>query len=908
VSRHPAQLLLVMAAALVPQIVMGQEASRTPPVGPPPHVTAAWDPDLALDPKRIPALSTYVTLALPNVTLHRALRALIGAAKLRLTYSGTLLPADRKVTIDARNVAAGAVLTDVLKGSGLDVFADRDGALALVRCPHEGRTGLASQQQRGTVVGVVTDRSTGQPLGGATVWVESTARPVTADMGGHYRIGDLRVGRHTVKARYIGYEADSVMVQVSFPAVTADVALARSEQMLAEVVTTGTFVPRNVRELATPITVITAEAIAQQRPQALVDLIRQAVPTAVGFERPSGSSSQTFFSVRGVSSLSGSSPLKILLDGIEVTSFTLSPVDPKSIERIEVVRGPQAGTIFGADAAGGVIQIFTKRGDSGLVSPQVTVEAGLGVLQTPYAGHRGVLRQEYTGAVQGGVQGITYHLGGGYTHLDDFVPTGDPSRQSIPSLYGGLQFRRGFVTVDVSGRHYRNRIPATLNPDILRSGFTPLSQPLYEMNDQTNEALGARVLVTPVSWLRHQTVVGIDRQALSAFQTRRRFTIPSDTLLALRSNRSRKLSFSSNATALLAPFRPIGGSLTVGLDHYELWADNFSTTNALNTDGVIVTSPPGSFERSRSRTRNTGYFAQGQVRLRQELFLTAALRAEQSTTFGVDSRTPWLPSVGLSFIALAGRPILKVRGSWGRGIRAPSPGQAFGVANAFQEYLPNPQLGPEEQEGWDAGIDLIFGSTASFSVTGFDQRARNLIMLAEVATDPIQTYQFRNIGRVTNKGVELEASLSTGNLTLRAHYGYVSSRIAAMATLSAGEIDVGDRPNGVPAHTGAATISFAPRAGTTVSTTLTYIGRLRSGDALGFFRCIGGTGPCPPGSEFSVEYPSLTKINVVCTQRMSQDLEGYLAVDNLTNNESYEGDNINPVTGRLTMAGLKATF
>ena len=124
------------------------------------------------------------------------------------------------------------------------------------------------------------------------------------------------------------------------------------------------------------------------------------------------------------------------------------------------------------------------------------------------------------------VQGITYHLGGGYTHLDDFVPTGDPSRQSIPSLYGGLQFRRGFVTVDVSGRHYRNRIPATLNPDILRSGFTPLSQPLYEMNDQTNEALGARVLVTPVSWLRHQTAVGIDRQALSAFQTRRRFTTP----------------------------------------------------------------------------------------------------------------------------------------------------------------------------------------------------------------------------------------------------------------------------------------------------------------------------------------------------------------------------------------------
>ena len=903
-SRHPAQLLLVMAATLVPEIVVGQEVSSAPPVGPPPHVTAAWDPDLALDPKRIPALANYVTLALPDVTIDRALRALIKTAKLHLTYSATLLPAAGKVTINARNVAAGAVLTDVLQGSGLDVFADRDGALALVRCPHEGRTSLARQEQPGTVVGVVTDRSTGHPLGGATVWIESSAGPVTADMGGHYRIGDLRAGSHTVKARYIGYKADSVTVQVSSSVTTADVSLSRSKQMLSEVITTGTFVPTKVIALPAPITVITAEAIAQQRPQALVDLIRQAVPTAVGFERPSGSSSQTFFSVRGVSSLSGSSPLKILLDGIEVTSFTLSPVDPRSIERIEVVRGPQLATIYGADAAGGVIQIFTKRGDSSLVGPQVALEAGLGVLQTPYEGHRGVLRQEYNGAVQGGGRDVTYHLGGGYTHLDDFVPTGDPSRQSIPSLYGGLQFRHGFVTVDVSGRHYRNRVPATLNPDILRSGFTPLSRPLYEMNDQINEALGARVLVTPSGWLRHQTAVGIDRQARSAFQTKRRFTTPDDTLLTFSSSRSRKLSFSSHATALVAPFQPIGGSVTLGVDHYEWWVDVYGTTNALNTDGAIITSPPGSFERDRSRTRNTGYFAQGQVGLRQKLFLTAALRAEESTSFGVDSRTPWLPSVGLSFIPLAGPRMLKVRGSWGRGIRAPSPGQAFGIANGFTEYLPNPQLGPEEQEGWDAGIDLMFGASASLSVTGFDQRARNLIVQTQVATTPIDAYQFRNLGRVTNRGVELEASLSTGTVMLRAHYGYVSSRIVATVPTSA----VGDQPDGVPAHTGAATVSFTPREGTTLSTTLTHIGRLRSVDALSLFRCMGGTGPCPPDSEFLVEYPSLTKLNVVFTHRVSQGLEGYFAMDNLTNNESYEGDNINPVTGRLTMAGLKATF
>ena len=66
--------------------------------------------------------------------------------------------------------------------------------------------------------------------------------------------------------------------------------------------------------------------------------------------------------------------MKVFVDGIEVANPTTAAVDPNSIERIEVIRGPQAAAIYGSDAIGGVIQIFTKRGDPTLSHPRWTLK------------------------------------------------------------------------------------------------------------------------------------------------------------------------------------------------------------------------------------------------------------------------------------------------------------------------------------------------------------------------------------------------------------------------------------------------------------------------------------------------------------------------------------------------------
>jgi outer membrane receptor protein involved in Fe transport len=285
----------------------------------------------------------------------------------------------------------------------------------------------------GAVSGRVTDKATGAPIVGATVMVEGTRHSATTASDGGYRIADVLAGTYTILARYIGYAPVAISVTVSGVGdATADFALHKSPQLLDEVVTTGTILPTEVKALPTPITVIRADEIAQQHPQALLDVIRQAIPTAVAFDTPT-QPVQTDFSVRGASSLgAGTSLMKIFVDGIEATSFGASPVDPSSIERIEVVRGPQAATLYGADAAGGVLQIFTKRGHANLTRPQIDATAQLGVLQTPYSGYGGVLRQKYSGSVRGGGQDASYYFGVGYTRLADYLPTRDISRQVTP--------------------------------------------------------------------------------------------------------------------------------------------------------------------------------------------------------------------------------------------------------------------------------------------------------------------------------------------------------------------------------------------------------------------------------------------------------------------------------------------
>ena len=901
--------LLLAALSLSPPAAVGQQPVEIAFADPQPHFVAAWAPTKAREAERSAVLARRLSLELADVSLDAALKTLANRAGLNITYSPAILPAGRRVTIQASDIAVVAALTEILFRSGLDVVVDRDGTLALVPCRH-----LASRHEvedSGTIVGTVTDKATGAAIVGATVMVEGTQLTATTGSDGRYRIEHVPGGRRKVQVRYIGYAPLEGAVEV--PAngeANADFALEKSLQKLNELVTvTPGGMQTEIKALPSAVTVIGADDIAERNPQMLADVIRQEVPTAVAFANPVNPQA-TLFSVRGASSLNPStSALKILLDGVEAAKFSDAAIDPRSIERIEIIRGPQAATLYGADAANGVIQIFTKRGDSTRSEPGVELGAALGLMQTPYGGYGGVARQQYTGRVYGGGRDVGYSFGGGYTHLPDFLPDGQISRQSTPSVYGGIRSSHGIVAVDLSGRYQRNKLGSAVNPLLLTTGFLPASRPSYSISDFTNETYGTRITVSPNAWWINRLTAGVDRYTLEDIQVRPRFTTPDDTLLSLFGNASRKVFVSYNTSLAGQLTAGVAGFFTAGLDHYDLTGSTFFTSQAINSEGTIQTSPPGAFDQSRFTVSNTGYFAQAQLGLRDAVFLTGGLRLEDNSSFGADLGTPVLPHVGISWINRVGGTTLKLRGSYGRAMRVPSPGQSLAAAAGGSIQLANPRLAPEQQQGWDAGVDLFVGDRASLSITGFDQTARDLIIFTQLADTSAPTFQYQNVGRVTNRGIEIEAVASIWQLRLKGQYGYVESRVTDLGSATSGTLQVGDPPESTPAHTAGFSLTWAPRRTTTLTAGVAYAGPFRAIDVVAAYRCFGGTGPCYPTLRgFVVQYPAISKLNASLTQQMARQLEGFISVDNLTNDQNYEGSSALPVVGRTTTVGLRVNY
>lgn len=857
-----------------------------------------------IDVQRTPALSRHIALDFNGETLAVALATITRRSGLQLAYTEDVLPRDARVHLQASRISVAGALSAVLLDSGVDVVFTSGSRASLVR-----RAAIAPPAV-GTIVGRVTDAKTGEELEGAEVMLEGTQWRAFTARDGQYRLSDVEAGNYTLVARRIGYGRQVRAVSMAANQdLTVDIALQPTPTQLQEIVTTGTLVPTEVRALPTPVTVISERDISQRGPHLTQDLLREAVPGAISWVSPARPE-LTAYSTRGASTLSpGIGQMKVIVDGIEAANPTISPVDPSSIERVEVIRGPQAAAIYGSDAIGGVVQVFTKRGYSGLARPRVDAQAALGVLQTPYDGFNGVLRQTLRASIRGGTPEVGYSLGGGYSRTGDYLPGGEVSRQSNPSVYAGMHFAHGIVSVDLTGRHDVQDNPGVVNPEFSQTGLAFYSRPLFQASRYTNQALGSRLTLSPVPWWHHTISVGVDQLKNEIVQSQPRLTTPGDTLLTL-SNTLQTKSSVSYTTSLNGGLSPaVSGTLSAGFSHWRLPATSFFTTTALATSGAIQPADGGSLLGNRTVTTNTGVFLQAQAGFREALFVTAGLRLERNTDLGDSLGAPVSPRLGLAYVRSAGDLNVKVRASWGRAIRAPLPGNKLGSISATSVILASPELGPERQEGWDAGVDLAVGSKGYLSATYFDQTAGNLLQFVQVATEPILTNQWQNIGRVSNTGIELEGALALGMVQLKAQYAYVRARIEQLAPNYTGNLSVGDQSLATPRHTSGIGLTMNPRVGTLLSGALTYVGDFRQTDFVAQLRCFGGTGPCQPTQrDYVVNYPGFVKLNAALSQQVTPVLAGFVSIDNLTNNHSFELFNVTPVVGRITTVGLKVSY
>ncbi len=245
----------------------------------------------------------------------------------------------------------------------------------------------AQQAGNGTIAGRVTDAQSGAPLEAVTIAVQGTQLGATTGPDGTYRITRVPNGSHAVAARRIGYGAITRNVNTADgQIVTVDFALQTSAVNLQEVVVTGTAGNQTRAAQGAVVATIDASSVTSEAPVSTLSQVLEGRVAGVNVTTASGTSGTApRINIRGATSISLSNAPLVFIDGVRVYSgarndvgsyhgleilggqsvTALNDLNPDDIESIEVVKGPAASTLYGADASAGVIQVITKKGRLG---------------------------------------------------------------------------------------------------------------------------------------------------------------------------------------------------------------------------------------------------------------------------------------------------------------------------------------------------------------------------------------------------------------------------------------------------------------------------------------------------------------------------------------------------------------
>ena len=221
---------------------------------------------------------------------------------------------------------------------------------------------------------------------------------------------------------------------------------------LQEMVVTANRIEQPLSDLTADMTIIDDKTIARQGPGGVADVLAR-VP-GIQITRNGGPGASTSVFIRGAESRFTA----VYIDGVRVDSQSTGGASWQSlplslIDRIEVLRGP-AAAVYGSDAMGGVIQIFTKKGE-GAAKPYV----GLGI------GSRGTYTAE--AGVSGAANGWDYSLGLNRSQSDGFnartTATANPDKDGYRN--NAINARLGY---QINEQH---RVEATMMASDMNSGY-----------------------------------------------------------------------------------------------------------------------------------------------------------------------------------------------------------------------------------------------------------------------------------------------------------------------------------------------------------------------------------------------------------------------------------------------------
>ena len=257
--------------------------------------------------------------------------------------------------------------------------------------------------RQGIISGRVTDQSTGLPVPMSAVVVTGTNLGAITNDSGVYTIRAVPAGTHQLRANRVGFgPAVRTVAVVAGATITADFIISHVPFVLEEVVTTATGEQRT-RELGNTVAKVDAAKIVDAAPISnMQDLLNSRVSGVTLIQQNGTVGAGSRVRIRGLSSASLSNDPLVYVDGIKVEAGSptldgtvyiggghpsfLNDIDPDEIEDIEIVKGPSASTLYGTQAANGVIRITTKRARPGRAQWNLFDEEGFSKDVTSYPG------------------------------------------------------------------------------------------------------------------------------------------------------------------------------------------------------------------------------------------------------------------------------------------------------------------------------------------------------------------------------------------------------------------------------------------------------------------------------------------------------------------------------------------
>ncbi len=691
-------------------------------------------------------------------------------------------------------------------------------------------------QGTGTIRGTVTSGASGGPLGNAQIQVVGTQLGAITNANGVFTLSGAPAGTHVVRARLIGYlPNDKSVVVTAGGTATANFSLSVSAVSLDEVVVTGTGGSARKREVGNSI----GQVKVADLPEVPTNLSNMLSGRLAGVNVSGGvgnAGAGSAIRLRGTTSVSLSNQPLVFIDGVRTRSdeyprngiFTgttqrgansygspLNDINPDDIDRIEIVKGAAAATLYGTDAAAGVIQIFTKRGANGAARWQARFNSGVSSLQKfgtdsvpllfmdPFLRHAGgagiPFLDNYAGRfgtaiqVSGGTNdNLKYLLSTNVDNTDGVLPNDRDRKYQVRANLDFSPMKK--LAVNWSSAYTNNLVNQTpagnnaqgitlnafrrdrnyfgnANPDTIRQ---VLQQNLASNIDRL--IIGLTGTYTPFTRVSSRFTVGFDRAALENRNVRP-FGFPAAPLGVIQNQRWSNVTISTdwvnnydfNVGQDLKVTASAGTQYVNSLvgDVVAL-SENFATPS----DPSVASGAIKNADENRRRIITGGAFGTVLFGFKNRYFITAGGRLDGNSAFGKDFGLQFYPKINGSWVLSEesfwkeSMGTLKLRGAYGSAGRAPGAFDAvrtynqvgWGTATAVRpNNTGNPDLGPERTTELELGFDqALFSGRTTLDVTYFKAKTTDaLFSVRSIPSLGFLNNALSNVGEMQKQGFEV---------------------------------------------------------------------------------------------------------------------------------------------------------